>query len=298
MTTDIVRIYDTTLRDGLRNSGIAIELDDKVRFIQQLERLGVSDIEIGFGGPSQVETMERLAEAVTEPVLYGLSRVNRRDVERSLASLAKARHPGICIFSPASGEFLGYADKTAADALEASVKAVGDAKSQVEHVVFSAQDAPRADRGFLLELLGAVIEAGATAISVADTTSQALPREFGQLCADLRNDVPGGRDVIFSLHCHNGLGLAVANCAAAIETGARQVECTVNGIGESNSNTNMQAIARLLQRRADAFPGLSCALDMEAFEATERLLAEIARPTDEASSDVVDLLRRRGGGTG
>ncbi|NQV59536.1 MAG: hypothetical protein HQ502_07705 [Alphaproteobacteria bacterium] len=296
MTTDTVRIYDTSLRDGLRNSGITIGLDDKVRFIQQLERLGVSDIEVGFGGPSQVETMTRLAEAVTEPVLYGLARVNRRDLDRVLDTLIGARHPGANIFSPTSKEFLGYADKTPAQALAASVKAVGHAKSRVEHVMFSAQDAPRAERAFLNELLGAVIEAGATAISVADTTSLALPGEFGKLCGELRDAASGGREVIFSVHCHNGLGLAVANCAAAIEHGARQVECTLNGIGEGGSNTNMQAIARLLQRRADAFPGLSCALDMDAFEPTERLLAEIARPTDDASSDVVALLRRRVGG--
>ncbi len=297
MKTETVRIYDTSLRDGLRNSGIAIDLDDKVRFIQQLEQLGVSDIEIGFGGPSQVETMKRLAQAVTEPVLYGLSRVNRRDVDRILEALDGARHPGANIFSPTSEAFLGYANQTTAQALEASVKAVRHARSRVENVVYSAQDAPGAEPAFLTELLGAVIEAGATAISVADTTSQALPREFGQLCGDIRDAVPGGKDVIFSVHCHNGIGLAVANCAAAIEHGARQVECTVNGIGESASNTSMQAIARLLQGRADAFPGLSCALDMEAFEATERLLAEIVKPTDDAGSDVVALLRRRGGGT-
>ena len=103
---------------------------------------------------------------------------------------------------------------------------------------------------------------------------------------------------MFSVHCHNGLGLAVGNCAAAIENGARQVECTISGIGENNSNTSMQAVARLLQRRADAFPGLECGLDMEAFAATEQLLAEIARLTDDASSDVVDLLRRRVGSAG
>ncbi|MDP7549018.1 MAG: hypothetical protein QGF20_17160 [Alphaproteobacteria bacterium] len=298
MKTETVRIYDTSLRDGLRNSGIAIALDDKVRFIQQLERLGVSDIEVGFGGPSQVETMTRLAEAVREPVLYGLARVNRRDLDRVLDTLQAARHPGANIFSPVSGEFLAHAEKTPAQALAASVKAVSHAKARVEHVVFSAQDAPRAERAFLNELLGAVIEAGATAISIADTISQALPREFGQLCGELREAAPAGREVIFSVHCHDGLGLAVANCAAAIENGARQVECTLNGIGESGSNTNMQAIARLLQRRADAFPNLACGLDMAAFEATEQLLAEIAQPTGDAGSDVIGLLRRRGGGQG
>ncbi|MDA1097903.1 MAG: hypothetical protein O2967_02870 [Proteobacteria bacterium] len=296
MTNETLRIYDTSLRDGLRNSGIMIELDDKVRFIRQLERLGVSDIEVGYGGPSQVETMRRLAGVVTEPVLYGLSRVNRRDVDRVLDALDGARHPGINIFSPTSKEFLGYADKTPAQALEASVSAVTHAKRRVNHVVFSAQDAPGADLDYLDELLGAVIEAGATTISVADTKSQALPSEFGGLCRRLRNVAPDGRAPIFSVHCHDGLGLAVANCAAAIGNGARQVECTVSGIGESGSNTSLQAIARLLQRRADAFPNLRCGLDMAALEATAQLLVDITHATDDASSDVVELLRRRRGG--
>jgi 2-isopropylmalate synthase len=296
MKNETIRIYDTSLRDGLRNSGIAIDLDDKVRFIRQLERLGVSDIEVGFGGPSQVEVMTRLAGAVTAPVLYGLSRVNRRDVDRVLDGLAGACRPGVNIFSPTSEAFLGHAGQTPAQALKASVKAVEHAKSGVEHVVFSAQDAPRAERSFLHELLDAVIAAGATAISVADTTSQAMPSEFGRLCGELRDAAQDWRDVILSVHCHNGLGLAVANSAAAIENGARQVECTINGIGESGSNTSLQAIARLLQRRADAFPNLRCGLDLAAFEATELLLAEIARPSEDANSDVVDLLRRQRGG--
>lgn len=295
MGGEAVRIYDTSLRDGLRNSGIAIGLDDKVRFVQQLERLGVSDIEIGFGGPAQVEIMERLAQSVAKPVLYGLSRVNRKDIDRVLAALSRASHPGANIFSPTSKQFLAHGNKTPAQALEASAKAVEHAKGQVAHVIFSAQDAPRAERAYLIELLTAVIEAGATTISLADGTSHALPREFGHLCADLRDTVPGMRDVTLSVHCHNKLGLAVANCAAAIENGARQVECTLNGMGEGGENTAMQAIVRLLHKRADAFAGLHCAIDAAAFPATERLMADIAQPSGDADSDVVDLLRRWGG---
>jgi len=298
MGGEAIRIYDTSPRDGLRNSGIAIDLDDKVRFVQQLERLGVSDIEVGFGGPAQIDTMERLAESVTKPVLYGLSRVNRRELDRVLDALSGASRPGANIFSPASAEFLSYGNKTPARALEASSKAVSHAKSRVANVVFSAQDATRADRAYLIELLAAAIKAGATTISLSDGASHALPREFGALCADLRDTVPGLRDVTLSVHCHNNLGLAVANCAAAIENGARQVECTLNGMGEGGNNTAMQAFVRLLQNRADAFPKLHCAVDAAAFPATERLLADIAQPTDDADSDVIDLLRRWGGKAG
>lgn len=290
-----VRIYDTSLRDGLRNSGIAIEIEDKVRFLQQLERLGVSDVEVGFGGPAQVETMKRLAEAVSEPVLYGLSRVNRRDLDRVLTTLAAAAHPGANIFSPTSMQFLEYAGKSQVEALDDSVKAVDHAKAQVSRVVFSAQDAPNADRSFLVELLSAVIAAGATAISLADTTSQALPGEFGQFCGELRDTVAGGHDVLWSVHCHDGMGLAAANCIAAIEHGARQVECTVNGIGEakSGSNMTMQSIARILTKRADAFPNLMCNLDMDELDATERLLAGIMKMGGDRNSGVVQLLQRK-----
>ena len=294
MDTDTLRIYDTSLRDGLRNSGIAIDLDDKIRFLQQLERLGVSDIEVGFGGPSQVETMTRLADTVTRPVLYGLSRVNRRDVDRVLESLAAARHPGANIFSPVSDAFLKHAGKSAERALQETVRAVEHARARVEHVMFSAQDAPRADRAFLIEISQAAIEAGATGISIADTTSQAMPDAFGDFIGRLRAGVAGADGVLWSVHCHNDLGLAVANCAAAIARGARQVECTVSGIGERNGNTPMQAMVRLLNKRQDAFPGLACTVDAGDFAATEALLADIAKPAEDAGSGVVELLRRHG----
>ncbi|MBT3330621.1 MAG: hypothetical protein HOK21_04070 [Rhodospirillaceae bacterium] len=309
MENSTIRIYDTSLRDGLRNSGIAIGLDDKVRFLQQLEALGVSDVEVGFGGPSQVETMERLAEAVEQPVLYGLSRVNRRDVDRVITSLARANHRGINIFSPTSEEFLGHGKTTAGEALEASVKAIRHARDQLGDpmgdqigdgagkVVFSAQDATKSELAYLIEIIAAVIEAGADVISLADTRSLAMPREFGDLCAALRAKVPGGQDVLWSVHCHNGLGLAVANCAAGIENGVRQVECTVNGIGEigsntTGSNTTMQAVVELLQRRADAFPGLNTAIKYGVIPDTEHMLRDISQRTDEASSGTIELLQR------
>lgn len=297
MPAEAIRIYDTTLRDGLRNSGVTIELEDKVRLVRQLALLGVRDIEVGFGGPTQVDTMRRLADVDPEPVLYGLSRVNRRDLDRVLTALSAARRHGVNIFSPVSESFLGYSSKSPEQALTESVRAVSHARAHTDHIVFSAQDAPRADRAFLTDILAAAIDAGATAISVADTTSQALPHEFGPFVGGLRDTVPGGKSVIWSVHCHNDIGLAAANCAAALEHGARQVECTLGGIGERNGNTSMQTIAWLLDKRADAFPDLACNLNLEGFAATEALLSDISRSTDSSGSDVVELLRRSGGQT-
>lgn len=292
MDREIVHIYDTSLRDGLRNSGVAISLDDKVRFVAQLECLKVGAIEVGFGGPSQVETMARLAEAAGTATAFGLSRVNVKDMDRVLGAVGRAERSGINIFSPVSAGFLEHSGGTPAQALEASVRAIRHARGHVDEVLFSAQDAARADRGFLVDLLGAVVEAGADAISLPDTTSQALPHEFGALCGGLRREVPGGTGVRWSVHCHNDLGLAVANCLAAIDNGVRQVECTVNGIGERAGNTALQLVARVLDKRADAYPAVRTDLAMDRLDATSTLLAEIGQPTDEADSDVVDLLRR------
>ncbi|MDP6706626.1 MAG: hypothetical protein QF893_09810, partial [Alphaproteobacteria bacterium] len=141
-----IHVYDTSLRDGLRNSGIAIALDDKVRFARQLDRLNVSAIEVGFGGPTQVETMTRLAGAVEKAAVFGLSRVNRRDVDRVLGSVAAAKHPGINVFSPASPRFLEHVGQTPTAALTASLKAVAHAKPHVAQLVFTAQDAVQAER--------------------------------------------------------------------------------------------------------------------------------------------------------
>ncbi|MBM3489867.1 MAG: hypothetical protein FJX68_05360 [Alphaproteobacteria bacterium] len=293
MSARTIRIYDTSLRDGLRNSGLTMELDDKLRFVRQLERLKVDAIELGFGGPSQVETMERLAQAVTGPVLYGLSRVNRPDVERVLVALAKAKRRGVTIFHPASPRFLEHVGRTPGQALAATVKAIALARGQVSEIAFNAQDATHAEPAFLAELVAAAIEAGAGCISLADTTSQALPTEFGRLVAGLRQAVPGGAAARWSVHCHNDLGLAVANCLAAISAGADQVECTVGGIGERAGNTALELIARALAVRGPDLGGIATGLDAAELEPTRRLLAELARPAAaDQKSDVVDLLRR------
>ncbi len=268
-----VKILDTTLRDGLRNSGITMRLEQKVLFARQLERLAVDVIEIGYGGPEEVEPMRELAAAVTHPVVLGLSRVNLKDVARVLRGVEPARKPGINIFSPTSDTFLRKSATSRPQALEASVKAVAYAKQHLDHVQFSAQDASRSEPDYLAEVLAAVASAGATVLCITDTMSHALPEEFGGLCDHLRARVPGGDAVTWSVHCHNDLGLGVANCLAAIEHGARQAECTVNGVGERSGNTPLGQLVNALRVRQDAFGALRTNVSFDHLAATAALLS-------------------------
>lgn len=274
MEPEIVKIFDTTLRDGLRNSGVTASLEDKLRFLQQLERLKVDAIEIGYGGPTQVESMRQLAESVTTPIVLGLSRVNLKDVRRVLQGVEHAKKPGINIFIPASDSFLKKSSMSRQQALDAIVKAVAYARQYLHHIQVSAQDASRADPAYLVELFTAVIAAGATVLSIADSTSYAVPQQFGQLCNYVRTHVAGGNTVTWSVHCHNDLGLAVANSLAAIENGVRQVEGTINGIGERAGNTALEEVVTVLKTRADVFSPVTTTIATEQLIATSQLLSQ------------------------
>lgn len=276
MGEQVVTILDTTLRDGLRNSGLTMELPQRVRFARQLERLAVDVIEIGYGGPSEVEPMRAIAAAVRAPVVVGLARAKHKDVSRVLRGVEAARHPGINIFSPTSDAFLGSAAISRREALDASVRAVGWARQYVDHVQFSAQDASRSDPEYLIEVFGAVLAAGASVLCVTDTVSHAQPGEFGALCGAMRTRVPGGARATWSVHCHNDLGLGVANCLAAVEQGVRQVECTVNGVGERRGNTPLQQVVSALHARQDASSPLRTNVCRAHLPATSALLDELS----------------------
>jgi 2-isopropylmalate synthase len=274
MERETVSIYDTSLRDGLRNSGVTMTLTQKLQFAQQLAHLKVDAIEVGYGGPSQIDTMRQLAELIDGPIVFGLSRVNLKDVDRVLQSLRHAKKPGVNIFHPVSDDFLRRAKKSHQQAIDVSAAAIRHAKQQVDHVVFSAQDASRADLAYLSTICGAAIAAGATCISIADSMSFAVPAQFGHFCHEVRMRTTGGEYVTWSVHCHNELGLAVANSLAAVENGFRQVECTVDGIGEGQGNTRMQSVVNALTQRADVFSSVTTPIAVEQFAVTSQLLAE------------------------
>jgi len=287
MKRDKVKIFDTTLRDGLRNSGATLSLEQKVRVAQQLEQLDVDAIEIGFGGPLEIESMRSIAEAVTGPVVFGLSRVNRKDMERVFQGVAQARKPGINIFIPTSDSFLTKVRMSRQQALDTAVSAVGYAKERLDHIAFSAQDASRSDPDYLVQIFGEVIRAGATTVSVPDSTGQALPRQFGALYKFLRKHVANAKTVTWSVHCHNELGLAVANSLAAIENGARQVECTINGIGERAGNTSLEEVVMALRTREDAFTKVTTGIVAEQLYATSQLLSQMTNITVSINKPVV-----------
>jgi len=275
MEREIVTILDTTLRDGLRNSGVTMTLEEKLRVARWLEEIGASVIEAGFGGPRQIESMRQIATAVSAPIVTGISRVNLKDVRRVIEAVKAARRPGINIFVPTSDAFLGKIDGARERALDSAITAIRYAKDYLEYVEFSVQDATRSDRGFLVTVFSAAIEAGASVLGVADTVGHALPEEFGALLRHLRETVPRGKDVIWSVHCHNELGLAVANSLAAIAGGARQVECTIDGIGERAGNTPMQSVVRALHERADAFATVKPGVRFAQVAAAAKLLPAI-----------------------
>ena len=218
--------------------------------------------------------MRQLAESVTGPIVLGLSRVNLKDVRRVLQGVENAKKPGINIFIPTSDSFLKKATMSRQQALDAVVKAVAYARQYLSHIQVSAQDASRTDPAYLVELFAAVIAAGATVLSIADSTSYAVPQQFGQLCHYLRTQVPGGDTVTWSVHCHNDLGLAVANSLAAIANGIRQVEGTINGIGERAGNTALEEVIMVIKTRADVFSPATTNIAAEQLIPTSQLLSQ------------------------
>ncbi|TMB18840.1 MAG: 2-isopropylmalate synthase [Deltaproteobacteria bacterium] len=274
---DRVQIFDTTLRDGEQSPGATMNVEEKLAIARQLEHLGVDVIEAGFAASSEgdFESVRRVAEMITKPIVLSLARTREQDVDRALKAVEKARRPGIHIFIATSDIHLKHKlMMSRKDVLDAAVWAVRRAKQHLDYVEFSAEDASRSDPAYLVEIFGAVIDAGARTINVPDTTGYALPEEYGALFRMLGERVPGGDRVIWSAHCHNDLGMAVANSLAAVQNGARQVECTVNGIGERAGNTSMEEVVMAIKTRRDRF-GVDTGIVTEQIYPTSRLLAQI-----------------------
>ena len=262
MTDNRILIFDTTLRDGEQSPGASLNVHEKIEIAHQLARLNVDVIEAGFpvSSPAQFEAVRRIAEEV--PVIVaGLSRASEKDIKSAADALKSAKKPRIHTFSstsdyhilgkfghPKYGNTLEEKRKTI---VKMSYDAVAYAKTFTDDVEFSAEDAGRTDLGYLAEVVHAAIEAGATTINIPDTTGYTLPNEFGAKIAELRKQVAGLNGAIISVHCHNDLGLAVANSLAAIENGARQIECTINGIGERAGNASLEELVMALKVRHD-----------------------------------------------
>jgi len=254
--TDRLIVFDTTLRDGEQSPGASMTADEKMRLARQLERLRVDVIEAGFpaASPGDFEAVQRIAEQVRETTICGLARANARDVSLAADAVKPAESPRIHTFIATSPIHMREKLRMSPDqVLEQAVLSVKQARNSTGDVEFSPEDAGRSDEDFLCQILEAVIDAGATTINIPDTVGYTMPIQFGELIANLMERIPNSDKAVFSVHCHNDLGLAVANSLAAVLKGARQVECTVNGLGERAGNASLEEIVMAVRTRQDFF---------------------------------------------
>jgi len=257
MSQHRVSIFDTTLRDGEQSPGCSMNLREKVRMAIKLQDLGVDIIEAGFPIASEGDyaAVRAVAAQCREIKVAALCRTAEQDVARAAEALKDAAHPRIHTFCATSDIHLEHKlKKSRSEVIDMTRAAVRQARNYAEDVEFSAEDATRSDIDYLCEVLEAAVDAGASVLNVPDTVGYTTPVEYTHLVQQVRERVVRDRDVIISVHCHNDLGLAVANSLAAIEAGARQVECTINGIGERAGNASLEEIVMALHVRADRLP--------------------------------------------
>jgi 2-isopropylmalate synthase len=277
MTTERVRIFDTTLRDGEQSPGCSMDLREKVRLARKLQTLGVDIIEAGFpiASDGDFEAVKAVAAECREVTVAALCRTAEVDVRRAAEALRGAARPRIHTFVATSDIHLEFKlKKTRAEVIEMTRQAVRLARTFTDEIEFSAEDATRSDVDYLCEVFATAVAEGATILNVPDTVGYTLPTEFAQLIKTVRERVVGDRNITISVHCHNDLGLAVANSLAAIDAGARQVECTVNGIGERAGNASLEEVAMAMRVRADRLP-FETAIDTTQLYSTSQILSQI-----------------------
>ncbi len=254
--TRMIRIFDTTLRDGEQSPGASMNIEEKILVAKQLARLNVDIIEAGFAfsSPGDFEAIQRIAQEVEGPVICSLARAKPEDIDRAWEALKGAPKCRIHTFLSSSDIHLKHQFRMTRDeALKRAVEMVRHARGYVEDVEYSPMDATRSDLTYLCEVVEAVVEAGAGTVNIPDTVGYTTPEEFGKIIRTLRERVRGIETAIISVHCHNDLGLAVANSMAAIYAGAGQVECTINGIGERAGNASLEEVAMGLRTRTDFY---------------------------------------------
>lgn len=274
---DRLIIFDTTLRDGEQSPGASMTKDEKVRIAKALERMHVDVIEAGFpiASPGDFEAVKAVAATVKDGTVCGLARALDKDIDRAGEALAEAQSGRIHTFIATSPIHMQKKLKLGPDqVLEQAVKAVKRARRYTDDVEFSPEDAGRSELDFLCRVLEAVIDAGATTVNIPDTVGYNLPHRFGALIGKLIERVPNSDKAIFSVHCHNDLGLAVGNSLSAVINGARQVECTINGLGERAGNAALEEIVMAVRTRQDEFP-CDVALDTTQIVNCSRLVSNI-----------------------
>ncbi len=277
MESTRIRIFDTTLRDGEQSPGCSMNVQEKARLARQLDRLGVDIIEAGFpiASDGDFAAVQAVAAAVPRPVIAALARAAKHDIERAAQALEAAVRPRIHVFLATSDIHLTHKLRISRQqCIDQAAESVRLARTYCEDVEFSPEDATRTEPDFLFQVLEAVIQAGASTLNIPDTVGYTVPAEFGELIKNIRERVRGIEKTTISTHCHNDLGLAVANSLAAVANGARQVECTINGIGERAGNASLEEIVMALRVRADRYP-YQTAVASEELYPTSQMLEEI-----------------------
>jgi 2-isopropylmalate synthase len=272
-----ITVFDTTLRDGEQSPGCSMNVSEKLRMAHQLDRLGVDVIEAGFpiASDGDFQAVQTIAAAIRRPIVCGLARACELDIRRAWDALKRAAHPRIHVFLATSDIHLKYKLRLSREqCLEQARESVRLAKSLCDDVEFSPEDATRTDRAFLVQVVQAVVDAGATTVNIPDTVGYTMPAEFAEIIQMLREQVRGIEKVVISVHCHNDLGLAVANTMAALAAGARQAECTINGIGERAGNASLEEIVMAMRVRPDRYP-YDTVVASEQLYPTSQMLGEV-----------------------
>ena len=286
---DYIRIFDTTLRDGEQCPGAAMNENEKIEIARHLAKMNVDVIEAGFpvSSPVQFKAVERIAREIEGPIITGLARSLRVDIEAAANALKPAKRKRIHTFLATSPIHMKHKlGKTPSEVLALAIEAVKMARDFVDDVEFSPEDGTRSDWEFLREICEAVIEAGATTINVPDTVGYTTPEKYGELFNFLIKNVRGADKIVFSAHCHNDLGLATANSLSAIVNGVRQVECTINGIGERAGNTAMEEVVMALRTRKD-FYGITTRIDTTQISKASYLVKNITGMTVQPNKAIV-----------
>ncbi len=285
----MIKIFDTTLRDGEQSPGFSMNLKEKLMMAKQLEKLGVDVIEAGFpiASPEDFEAVKKIGEMCSKVEVCGLCRCNEADIEIAIKALEKAKKPRIHVFIATSDIHLEYKLKISRDeAVKKAVMAVKMAKQFTDMVDFSPEDATRSDWKFLKEILEEAISAGADTLNIPDTVGYSTPEEFGSLIKFIKDEVKGADKVIISTHCHDDLGLAVANSLAGVRNGATQIECTINGIGERAGNAALEECVMAMRTRPDLFPEQTNINARQIFS-TSKLLQQITGQKVQSNKAIV-----------
>ncbi|MFH1752934.1 MAG: 2-isopropylmalate synthase [Candidatus Omnitrophota bacterium] len=272
-----VTIFDTTLRDGEQCPGASLNIKEKIEIARQLKAMNVDVIEAGFpiSSPGDFEAVKLVAKKIRGPVICGLARCRREDINTAYRAVKHSSRPRIHVFLATSKIHMEHKlKKTEKEILDLAVWAVKYARSKTGDVEFSPEDASRTERGFLYRVVEAVIDAGATTVNIPDTVGYSVPFEFGDLVRSIKLNVPNIERAVISVHCHNDLGLGVSNSLEAVKYGARQIECTMNGLGERAGNASLEEIVMAMDTRSDLFDTVTNIKKKEIYK-TSRLVSKL-----------------------